>query len=572
MKLNRGLLLLFVVCWSMKICAQSNLLEDPSFVRERNRFPKEYSQLKKVGVWKNYLHDYPSINLTKTTSDWYRVDPNYFQGGYTCDSFPHYARVDRGGLDTTVYTPIPPHDDDYYAGFIWWGTIEEGEAMQQKLSTPVTKGFYDFSFWYFPPCDTLETTVSLWFTTKKHKRGHKYKAFTVTLPNSQGHNWTRFQRQLYIPIERNYDWFFLQIENPDSVEPGLWVYTFVDDFFLGQADCDQCGPTGQMAVNRYHPLFFSPNGDGYNDEFCVTHINNAQKARLSIYDNVNTRIWREEYTNHTGLYNFPICWPGTYQNGNPAGAGSYSAILKLWNCDTEREVAFSIDHCGANPCPTEPIVPRTDAIQETFHHPPPPFAHQELHLYGHHPEVDSFRACKKILVGDSVNIVTPSFSTDSLSTALTLTAGEEIDLIGYVDLTGSLDLKIDSSLQCCPDWLQNKPDGPEITLDTLVPQPILEDCLQEGYLTDPITIGLGKPFPNPFRESTTIPFSLGEEGEVTLVIFDLHMHPVAILVEEHKEPGRYEITFSPMSIPAGLYFCSLTTGNYTSIKTLMYTR
>ena len=72
--------------------------------------------------------------------------------------------------------------------------------------------------------------------------------------------------------------------------------------------------------------------------------------------------------------------------------------------------------------------------------------------------------------------------------------------------------------------------------------------------TDPGTWTLEQNYPNPFNPATTIGFSMGDPGFVTLKVFDLLGREVAVLVHDQKGPGRYEVKFDAASVPSGMYF------------------
>lgn len=64
-------------------------------------------------------------------------------------------------------------------------------------------------------------------------------------------------------------------------------------------------------------------------------------------------------------------------------------------------------------------------------------------------------------------------------------------------------------------------------------------------------------YPNPFTESTTIPFELSEESEVQLSVWNLLGQRMDVLVERVMEAGRHEMIWDPGSLPAGFYIVRL---------------
>lgn len=61
-------------------------------------------------------------------------------------------------------------------------------------------------------------------------------------------------------------------------------------------------------------------------------------------------------------------------------------------------------------------------------------------------------------------------------------------------------------------------------------------------------------YPNPFNSSTIISYSLPFFGFTTLKIYDLLGREVALLVNEYKDAGRYEIAWDATNQPSGVYF------------------
>jgi hypothetical protein len=76
-------------------------------------------------------------------------------------------------------------------------------------------------------------------------------------------------------------------------------------------------------------------------------------------------------------------------------------------------------------------------------------------------------------------------------------------------------------------------------------------------------------YPNPFNPSTTIRYEIPERSFVTLKVFDILGNEISVLVDEMKEAGSYEIKFDGRALSSGIYFYTLTSGNFTSTKKLI---
>ena len=85
----------------------------------------------------------------------------------------------------------------------------------------------------------------------------------------------------------------------------------------------------------------------------------------------------------------------------------------------------------------------------------------------------------------------------------------------------------------------------------------------------PTEYSLMQNYPNPFNPTTTISYSIPENGLVTLKVYDILGTEVAELVNEVKETGNYSVTFNASELPSGIYFYALTSGNFKATKKLI---
>lgn len=80
---------------------------------------------------------------------------------------------------------------------------------------------------------------------------------------------------------------------------------------------------------------------------------------------------------------------------------------------------------------------------------------------------------------------------------------------------------------------------------------------------------LSQNYPNPFNPSTNIRFKIPKTEFVTLKIYNTLGKKVATLVNEEKQPGNYEITWSASDLPSGIYFYQIKTNNYIETKRML---
>jgi hypothetical protein len=92
----------------------------------------------------------------------------------------------------------------------------------------------------------------------------------------------------------------------------------------------------------------------------------------------------------------------------------------------------------------------------------------------------------------------------------------------------------------------------------------------------PSSFALMQNYPNPFNPATTIRYSVGAVSgqrsavsSVELVVYDLLGRRVALLVNEAQQPGEYSVRFDASNLTSGVYFYTITAGNFTATKKLM---
>jgi photosystem II stability/assembly factor-like uncharacterized protein len=87
---------------------------------------------------------------------------------------------------------------------------------------------------------------------------------------------------------------------------------------------------------------------------------------------------------------------------------------------------------------------------------------------------------------------------------------------------------------------------------------------------------LSQNYPNPFNPSTKIKFTIAASPNpskggtlVQLTIYDILGKVVAVLVNEEKQTGVYEVDFDGSNLSSGIYFYKLSAGEFTDTKKLV---
>lgn len=81
--------------------------------------------------------------------------------------------------------------------------------------------------------------------------------------------------------------------------------------------------------------------------------------------------------------------------------------------------------------------------------------------------------------------------------------------------------------------------------------------------------------PNPFNPSTTISYEVVTPGQISLSVFNLAGKEIANLVNEFKQPGRYNIRFDVNNYPelsSGIYIYKLQTSSSSDIRKMIFTK
>jgi len=76
-------------------------------------------------------------------------------------------------------------------------------------------------------------------------------------------------------------------------------------------------------------------------------------------------------------------------------------------------------------------------------------------------------------------------------------------------------------------------------------------------------------YPNPFNPSTSIKYSLPEANFTTLKIFDALGNEVAVLVDELKSAGTYQIEFNATTLSSGIYYYTIQAGSFNETKKMI---
>ncbi len=85
----------------------------------------------------------------------------------------------------------------------------------------------------------------------------------------------------------------------------------------------------------------------------------------------------------------------------------------------------------------------------------------------------------------------------------------------------------------------------------------------------PSSFDLHQNYPNPFNPTTVVRYQLPVASSVKLVVYDILGREMAVLANEKKNAGSYEVKFDAEGLSSGVYFYRMQAGDFTETKRLL---
>ncbi|MEJ2615716.1 MAG: T9SS type A sorting domain-containing protein, partial [Ignavibacteriaceae bacterium] len=80
---------------------------------------------------------------------------------------------------------------------------------------------------------------------------------------------------------------------------------------------------------------------------------------------------------------------------------------------------------------------------------------------------------------------------------------------------------------------------------------------------------LSRNYPNPFNPSTTINYTIPQNGYVVLNVYNSLGQQVAELVNKEMQTGSYKVTWHVQNEPSGIYFYKITVNNFSQVNKMV---
>lgn len=109
----------------------------------------------------------------------------------------------------------------------------------------------------------------------------------------------------------------------------------------------------------------------------------------------------------------------------------------------------------------------------------------------------------------------------------------------------------------------------EVFIDEVQVKGISGTDIDDEVTDIPSRFDLKQNYPNPFNPSTQIKFSVAEQSNVTLEVFNIVGQKVATLVDGNMSAGIHEVKFDAGDLPSGTYMYRLEAGDYNEVRKMM---
>ncbi|MFZ1280255.1 MAG: T9SS type A sorting domain-containing protein [Ignavibacteriaceae bacterium] len=116
-------------------------------------------------------------------------------------------------------------------------------------------------------------------------------------------------------------------------------------------------------------------------------------------------------------------------------------------------------------------------------------------------------------------------------------------------------------------WLHSENNKTDFWIAKDKFNPVPGDVEDEN--NNPFRFIISQNYPNPFNPTTIIHFELLRTDFVSLKVFDLLGNEVAMLVNEEKSIGNYNVEFNASNLSSGVYYYQLKSGGFIETKKML---
>ena len=96
--------------------------------------------------------------------------------------------------------------------------------------------------------------------------------------------------------------------------------------------------------------------------------------------------------------------------------------------------------------------------------------------------------------------------------------------------------------------------------------------IQSGFDNESITEAEVKIYPNPFNRSATIKYSLSNESDVNIIIYDLYGNKIKTIEDQTHLSGSHTIEWTAQDVSQGTYYVKISINNELYVKRIVLMR
>lgn len=100
----------------------------------------------------------------------------------------------------------------------------------------------------------------------------------------------------------------------------------------------------------------------------------------------------------------------------------------------------------------------------------------------------------------------------------------------------------------------------------------LELTLEQEDITLAGAFGLQTAFPNPFNPSVNLGYSLSQDGDISLGVYDLNGKLVNMLISQFQHAGSYHYNWQPQNLSTGIYIVRFQSGNLSDFQKIAFVK
>ena len=97
----------------------------------------------------------------------------------------------------------------------------------------------------------------------------------------------------------------------------------------------------------------------------------------------------------------------------------------------------------------------------------------------------------------------------------------------------------------------------------------VQETWNDSITSELKTFSINKMFPNPFNPSTEINYTVNNNGNMRISVYNLLGQSVSILTSGYKEAGTYSLTWDASDVSSGMYFVKANAEGFSANKKLI---